>query len=147
LTWFKNYLFLWTLFFLFPTWLVLHGLSAMIYRSAVVKVLRRGTIARQDLHPVLQRWLTELRLDVIPRAETTGLGWFARLTTRWTYRRVLFVVLFFVWFTFLFPRAYTGYFLVADPFKFFLNHPMVQAPCFDFIPPHLWTGRDDSTQG
>ena len=53
--WFKNYLFLWTLLFLFPTWLVLHGLSAHIYRSAVLKVLRRGTIARQDLHPVLNR--------------------------------------------------------------------------------------------
>ncbi|HYV37239.1 MAG TPA: hypothetical protein VE988_16145, partial [Gemmataceae bacterium] len=67
--------------------------------------------------------------------------WYARLSARWTYRRVMFTALFFVWLAF-FMRFYVGIFFVYDYYTPFLNHPLIQLPCFDFIPVHLRMGRD-----
>ena len=81
------------------------------------------------------------RLRVIPRAETVSLGFWARLTARTTYHVALLGGLYWVWFFFL-VRFYVGYFFVYDPYLPFLNHPLIQVPCFDFIPVHLYLGRD-----
>jgi hypothetical protein len=132
----------WCSLFVFLTWLLLHYVAAVIYRSAVLKALRRGTVTRGELHPLLGMWIQQLQLDVTPRAATVGLGWYARLTARFAYRRVLFTMLFLVWLTFV-VRFYAGYFFRADPYLAFLNHPMIQLPCFDYIPPHLYLGYDD----
>ena len=53
----------------------------------------------------------------------------------------MFTLLFLVWFAF-FVRFYIGYFLVYEPYVGFLNHPLIQVPCFDFVPFHLHQGRD-----
>lgn len=132
----------WCSLFLFPLWLLLHYVAAAVYRSAVLRALRRGMVTRTELHPLLAAWIQRLELDVTPRAETVGLGWYARFTARFAYERVLFTLLFLVWVGFV-ARFYIGYFLRADPYRAFLNHPMIQLPCFDYIPAHLYVGKDD----
>ena len=104
--------------------------------------LRLGTVTRAELNPVLAGWLDRLELKVVPRAETVGLGWYARLTTRFAYRRVLFTVLFLVWF-FFWLRLALHHFLRSHPVVGYMNQPMIQLPCFDFIPEHLYQGRDE----
>jgi hypothetical protein len=136
------YLFCFTLGLLFPLYLLLRLVAAVIYRSAVIKALRLGTITRADLNPILAGWLERLELKVVPRAETVGLGWYARLTTRFAYRRVLFTVLFFVWLIF-WARLFLHHFLRSHPIVGYMNQPMIQMPCFDFIPDHLYQGRDE----
>ncbi len=139
---FQNYLGYWTFVLLVPAYLLLHCVAALIYRSAVLKVLRQGVVTRAELNPVLDRWLDKLELKVTPRAETTGLTWYAKLTARFAYRRVLFTLLFVVWVMFV-ARLYVHYFLRSHPVVGFLNHPLIQAPCFDFIPEHLYHGRNE----
>jgi len=136
------FLFQATLFLLFPLYLLQRWVAALIYRSAVLKVLRQGIVSRTDLNPVLARWLERLELKIIPTAQVAGLGWYARLTTRFAYRRVLFTVLFLVWLLFA-MRLLVGYFLRSHPVVGYMNQPMIQLPCFDFIPEHLYQGRND----
>jgi hypothetical protein len=142
LTTFRQYLALWTLLLLFPLYLGLRWLAAVIYRSAVLKALRQGKITRAELNPVLAGWMDRMELKVVPRAETVGLGWYARLTTRFAYRRVLFTVLFFVWLVFA-TRMLVHHFFRSHPVVGYLNQPMIQLPCFDFIPEHLYLGRNE----
>lgn len=137
-----QYYFAASFFFLFPAYLLLHWVAALIYRSAVLKVLRQGLVTQDDLNPVLRGWLDRLGLRVLPRAEATGLTWYARLTARFAYRRVVFALLFVVWMAFVF-RYYAQHFFVAHPVRGFLNHPMVQLPTFNFTPEHLYAGSED----
>ena len=104
-------------------------------------MLQRGVVTRQELNPILGKWLDKLQLNIIPTAAPIGIGWWTRLTTRWAIHRMLFTILFFVWLVF-FARIFVSYFLVADPIVGFLNHPMIELPCFDLIPPHLHQGRN-----
>ena len=121
---------------LFVTLLLLKAVTAAIYRSAVLKVLRQGTVRREELHPLLARWLEKLDLLPVPVAITPGLVRAVRATGGWGMRRVLFTGLFLVWMLFL-VRFYIGYFLAANPYLAFLNHPLVQLPCIDFTPVDL----------
>jgi hypothetical protein len=113
----------------------LRGLTAVIYRSAVLKVLREGSVVREDLHPLLASWLERLDLMPRPAAPAAGLARAVRFTTRWSYRRLLYGLLFLTWIAFI-ARFYVGYFLVANGFAGFLNHPLVQLPCLDHVPFH-----------
>lgn len=128
--------------FLFPLYLLLRFVAAVIYRSAVLKALRQGTVTRDELNSVLAHWLERLELKVIPTAQTVGLTWYARLTTRFAYRRVLFTLLFLLWQAFV-VRLSAAYFFRSHPAMGWLNQPMVQMPCFDFMPDHLYQGRDN----
>jgi hypothetical protein len=121
----------------FPLLVLLRTLTAVIYRSAVLKTLRQGSITRQELHPVLAGWLERLDLRIIPRAAPTGVGWLARLTGRWAYRRVLFVPLFLIWLLFV-VHIYVGDFFHADDFVRFMNQPFLQFPSLDYVPTDLW---------
>src|SRR5262249_12916051 len=108
-----------------------------------LKVLRKGTVTRAELNPVLARWFDRLELQIIPRAQTTGLRWYARLTGRLTYRVAPYTVLFLVlWMTYV-GRFLPQYFFRSHPVMAYLNHPMVQMPCFDFIPAHLHQGQNE----
>jgi hypothetical protein len=121
--------------------MVLRIFGGLVYQSAVLKALRRGTVTQAELHPTLRDWLDALQLKIVPQASTVGLTWYARWSARWTYRRLMFTLLFFVWLVF-FVRFYVGYFFVYDPYTGFLNHPLIQLPCFDFVPFHLRMERD-----
>jgi hypothetical protein len=127
----------WVAVGLFMALLLLRGLAALIYRSAVLKVLRRGWATADELHPVLAGWLEKLEMRPIPLASRPGLIKMARVTGSWGYRRALIVLLFLVWFAFC-ARFYVGYFLVENGWKGFLIHPLIQLPCCDEIPAHLY---------
>jgi len=137
---FRLYLFALSLA-MFPVYVLLRCFAGVIYQSAVLKLLRRGKVTYQELHPVLRRWHEALHLRIIPRAETVSLGFWARLTARTTYQVALLGTLYWVWFFFL-VRFYVGYFFVYEPYLPILNHPLIQVPCFDFVPVHLYMGRD-----
>jgi hypothetical protein len=137
---FRLYLFVVSLF-MFPVYVLLRVFAALVYQSAVLKVLRRGMVTYRELHPTLAGWHQALNLKVVPRAETVGLGWAARLVVSVTYRRTLLTGLYLLWILFL-VRFYVGYFFVYDPYIGILNHPLIEIPCFDFIPQHLYERRD-----
>jgi hypothetical protein len=122
-------------FVLFALLLLLRWAGAVIYRSAVLKALRRGRVVRGELNPVLAGWLDRLDLMPTPVAETIGLGAAARSTGRLGYRLLLYSLLFLVWVAFV-VKFYVGYFIVADEVLFF-NHVFIQLPCCDYIPAHL----------
>jgi len=137
---------------LFPTLLVLRLAAARIYRSAVLKVLRRGWVSRQQLHPLLAGWLDCMDLYPPPARAPGTLTKVVRFGGRSFYRGVLYGTLFLAWFIFV-AQVYVGEFLSRhravgflnpaddlvndDPLAGFLNHPLVQVPAFDFIPKHL----------
>jgi hypothetical protein len=122
---------------LFVLLLLLRRLAAAIYCSAVLKALRQGRLTRDELHPALAGWLERLEMMPVPLATVRGLGQAVRVTTRWSYRRFVYALLFLVWFLYV-ARFYAGYFFDADGIMGFLNHPLVQFPCFDYVPAHLY---------
>jgi hypothetical protein len=122
---------------LFVLLLFLRWLATAIYRSAVLKALRQGRLTRDELHPLLARWLNRLEMMPVPLATVPGLGQAVRVTTRWSYRRFVYALLFLVWLIYV-VRFCTGYFFAADGLMGFLNHPLVQFPCFDYVPGHLY---------
>jgi hypothetical protein len=130
--------------FLFVSLLLTRLVAASVYRSAVLKVLSRGRVQRDELHPVLAGWLN--RLGNMPAAQpfASGFAGLARRVVRKNYRRVLYVVLFLTWVAFA-AKVYVGEFLNYHPVAGFLNHPLIQLPSFDYIPQHLhnsWDHRD-----
>src|SRR5262249_28281280 len=116
--------------------ILLRGLAAIVYRSAVLKVLRRGRVTRQELHPVLTAWFE--RLDCWPdRAPpSSSFAQAARFTARWPFRFALFVLLTLTWVLFT-AQGYVGEFFNYHPYIGFMNHPLVQIPSVDYIPKHL----------
>jgi hypothetical protein len=127
--------------FMFPIYVFLRIFAAWIYQSAVLKALRRGTITYHDLPSTIVGWHKALRLKIVPQAETVGIGWAARLVVSVNYRRAMLFGLYVVWILFL-ARFYAGYFFVYDPYVGILNHPLIQVPCFDFVPAHLYAGQN-----
>jgi hypothetical protein len=123
-------------FVLFILLLIWRWLAARIYRSAVLKVLERGWITRAELHPTLALWLDRLDVFPVPTLETAGITYVVKSGSRLVYRRILFVLLFFIWFGFV-AKTYVGEFLHIHPGIGFLNHPLVQVPDFNYIPPDL----------
>jgi hypothetical protein len=126
-------------FLLFPMLLLVRGLAAVIYRSAVLKALRKGLVSREELHPRLAGWLDRLGLMPSPVVTSLGLVQAVKVTGRWGYRRLMYGLLFLNWLFFVAVTIYVSYFFVAHPGLRFLNHTLIQFPCFDYIPEHLWT--------
>jgi hypothetical protein len=136
----RNY-FLVCSFVLFPLLLFLRLVAALIYRSAVLKVLRRGWVTRGELHPVLARWLS--RLYLIPPAPPP-MAPFERIVRSgggWIYRWTCYSILFWIWFAFV-AKTYVGQFFNYHPVAGFMNHILVQFPAFDLVPAAVdpWTG-------
>ncbi len=126
-------------FLLFVGLLLTHWLAARIYRSAVLKVLRRGRVSRGQLHPRLADWLGRLELLPSVQPPPRGLARVLRATGRAGYRRVLFALLLLSWVGYVFS-VYVAEFLNYHPYIGFLNHPLVQAPCFNYTPSGLDAG-------
>ncbi len=121
---------------LFVVLLGLRLLAAKIYQSAVLKALRLGWITPGELPLRLAAWLDRLHLTPEPVKSSGGLGQVMVITSRWSYRRFLYAVLFSVWLLFVI-RFYAGYFQAANGFRGFISHPLIQFPCFDYVPWHL----------
>jgi hypothetical protein len=128
-----QYYFLACSYFFFLTLLVWHLVAVRIYRSAVLKVLERGWMTHEELHPVLAGWLARLELLPIPTVETAGLPYVVKSGSKMIYRRLLYAVLFFIWFGFV-AKVYVGQFLKYQPLTGFLNHPLIQFPFFNYVP-------------
>jgi hypothetical protein len=111
-------------------------LAARIYRSAVLKVLRRGRADRDMVHPRLAGWLDRLGLYPEPEPARGAVERVVRATGRWTYRRVLFAALFLAWLAFS-VKVYLGEFLNYHPYAGFANQPLVQVPCVNYTPAAL----------
>jgi hypothetical protein len=159
LQWLQGYYLIGT-FFLILALLATRLVGVWIYRSAVLKVLHRGRVSREQLHPVLAEWLG--KLDLFPRVEPVARPGVrqARAFGRWLYRRAAFAVLFLVWVGFV-ARAYVGEFFNYHPVvpeavrpdtnpdfyvraffsdiagAGFLNHPLIHVPCCNYIPQQL----------
>jgi hypothetical protein len=126
--------FFWSCVGLMVTLVVLKGLTAWIYRRALVKLLASGEVQPGDLPPVLTRWVIGLRLLPLPGKVARPTWRVPRFLGRSALRVALFVVLFL--FTF---RTHVGVFLTYDPnlSSSFLNQPLVQVPWFNFTPENL----------
>ncbi|HEV2946437.1 MAG TPA: DUF4013 domain-containing protein [Gemmataceae bacterium] len=121
------------LFFSILAW---RWLAARIYQSAVLKVLERGWVTRAELHPTLAQWLDRLGVFPVPSLETAGITYVVKSGSRMVYRRLLFVLLFFIWFGFV-AKVYVGEFLNYHPGQGLLNHPVIQLPYFNYVPSDL----------
>lgn len=147
---------------LFVGLLLVRGVAARVYASAVLLALRQGRVARSELHPLLDRWLDRLGLNVEPEGPSPVFRRVVRFGARRLTRPLLYTALAVVWVAFV-ARTYLGEFLKAhsplvglstvqllpgvpnpmgehvnrQPFVGFANHPLVQLPCFDLIPKHL----------
>jgi hypothetical protein len=55
---------------------------------------------------------------------------------RWGYRSLLFPALFLLWTAFT-VKVYVGEFFNFHPVIGFMNHPLVQIPCVNYIPEEL----------
>ncbi len=140
----RTYLTRCTIFF-FLALLLLHGLAARIYASAVLKALRRGTLKLDEFPPAVRNALE--RLDLVPAPPSPGhpLLVAGRSTIRVFYRGALYSLLFVLWALFV-ARFYVGYFIVFNDFRGPLNHPLVHAPCIDSTPTHLTAGLEEEPQ-
>jgi hypothetical protein len=121
---------------LFLTLLVTNALAARVYRSAVLTALRNGLLLQEDLPVQLVEVLERLELLPEPAARKRGLIQVLRWTWDWYSRRFLFALLFLLAAGFV-AKVYVGEFFNKHPFVGFMNHPLVQFPCVDYIPQHL----------
>jgi hypothetical protein len=103
---------------------------ARLYGGAVLHVLRRGWVAREQLHPRLAGWFARLELFPEVRRKPAG-GWGGAAR-----RGGLVVLLLLVWLGFA-AKVYVGEFFNYHPVVGFLNHPLIQAPCCNYTPSHL----------
>jgi hypothetical protein len=139
--WLEGYWFVCSIFF-FISLLVLRTLSAYIYRSAMLKAVRAGTILTSELPPRLMLWFD--KLEILPQAQVPQ-GTLTSVVTAaigWKYRTFLYSLRFLLLLLFV-VRFYVGYFLVYNEYRGVLNHPVVQVPCIDWTPWHLVAGNEE----
>jgi hypothetical protein len=114
--------------------LLTHALAARVYGRAVLAALRSGALSEEDLHPELALWLR--RLEVLPepvsRRRNLAVA-IVRWGLVWWIRRCLYVFLVVVWLSFV-AKVYVGEFFNYHPFVGFMNHPLLQFPCVEYIP-------------
>jgi hypothetical protein len=120
-------------FWLFVSLLILHALAARLYRSAMLAALREGLIHPEDLTPSLREYLD--RLELIPEVtqRSGGLIRVLRWTWNWYVLRVLYTAVLLISLLFV-AKSYASYFIVARPFAEFMNDPLLQFPCVDYVP-------------
>lgn len=123
--------------FIFPLFVLVKCIAARIYAGGVLKLVRDGELAGDDLEPAERIVLDRLgllqaqlrpRRHVIVRAAMGFTGLFARGGA--------VLVALIVWFI-LITQIYFSQFMVYLPGAGWLTHPLVQLPWFRFIPPGL----------
>jgi hypothetical protein len=121
---------------LFVTLLLTRALAARLYRLALRTALRRGALMKQQLPPELATWLERLGGVPEPRPRPGGLAGVGLSTFDRAYRLMAFVAVVLTWLFFV-AKTYVGEFFNRHPDVGFFNHPQVQLPFFNFIPPAL----------
>jgi len=84
------------------------------------------------LPPRLAGWFDTLELPC-PVRRPARRGW-----RRLPGQSALFAVLLAVWLAFV-AKVYVGEFFHYHPVVGFVNHPLIQAPCCNYVPPQLGT--------
>ncbi len=131
----------WSIFF-FLALLTLRTLAALIYRSAMLKAVRAGTILTTDLPPRLALWFE--KLEIVPQAQVPQymILTMLRAAIGMKWRFVLFGAIFFILLMFVL-RFYFAYFFVFSEYRGILNHPVMHVPCIDWTPWHLVLGHEE----
>ena len=115
----------------FISLLIVRLLAARVYAAALIKLNGRGRLADGDLFDEERHTLRAL--GFLQASEPSPAVWFpfrafARLGT------LLFVALsVFVWLGVSF-EIHVGEFFNYHPFRGFINQPLVQLPCFSYLP-------------
>jgi len=137
----EGYWLFWSIFFFF-TLLILRTITAVIYRSAMLKAVRSGTILVNELPPRLAFWFE--KLDIVPQLQAPQpiLLTLFRKVAGWNYRAFLISLVFLFWLLFV-VRFYVGIFFVFNGARGILNHPVLQVPSIDWTPWHLVQGLDE----
>ena len=123
-------------FVLFLMLLLTHGWAARVYRAALTTALREGRLEPADLGPRLYLILKRLELLPEPAEAKRGLARMLRWTWRWYAHRFLFAAMLLLGFLFV-VKVYVGEAFVTHPFVGFMNHPLLQFPCVDYVPRRL----------
>jgi hypothetical protein len=121
---------------LFMALLVVRGVAACIYRSAVLQGLRTGLLARHELHPSLAPWFEEWPGLQPQQPALPGAWGIVRNGARRIRRLAMFLLLATTWFLFG-AKVYVSEFFSYHPVIGFMNHLLVHFPCFDFVPAGL----------
>jgi hypothetical protein len=122
---------------LFLGLLATHGFAAWIYRSALVKVLRRGRVTPEQLHPLLRQWFDALGGLPAAEPEREGAWLHAARGLRWLVRVACGVALYgAIWLAFV-VFLYISEFFNYHPYIGFLNQQQIQLPAFDYLPSSL----------
>jgi hypothetical protein len=120
-------------FVLFPCLLLVRGLSAVIYRSAVLHGLRSGQLSRNELHPTVAAALARLPIAGVPAASFSLLR-AVRSVVRLAVRPALVGLLFLSWALFA-AKPFGFEFFVYHPGEGVLNHMLIHFPCYQLVPP------------
>lgn len=121
----------------FGAFLALRVVAARIYARAVVSAVQRGVVRPEELGRRERRNLHELGLlETAPPPDrhvvVRVLGWTGARAARLA-GAVAIVVL---WFTFV-AQIFVSEFVNYHPMRGWLNQPLVQLPCFSYIPHRL----------
>lgn len=136
LEWISRYFF-WVCLGSFVLYYLTHSLLARLYASAFLQLVRQESIPLEALTPFEQWVLKKLQLEPTPVSRNTPLilEVLKKNTRRATWIGTC-VATFLVWFT-LVIQIYACAFINYQPFRTWLNQPLIQVPCFRYIPPAL----------
>lgn len=136
----KTYWF-WAGMVLVLSFVVLRLFAARIYARGVLRGVRRGAFAEDDLAPV--EWETLQRLGLLAPGPTSEPAWWLRILA-WVGKRVggaaaLFVTV-ALWFS-LVAQIFISEFFIYHPFLGWMNQPTVQLPYFKYMPVGTGDGK------
>ena len=132
-----NGYYFWAALAVFPSFVLLRWLAALVYGSAILQAVQSGAVPAEALAE--SEWKTLHRLDLLHVKPAPARPFFLRFVAwagtragRWTAGAATA----FIWFL-LVAQIYTGQFFNYDHLAF-LNQPMVQLPWFRFVPGAFW---------
>ena len=129
--------FFWCNVTLFLGLLLTRWLASLIYRSALLKVLRRGRVTQAHLHPTLSKWFDAVGGLPPVNPERKGVWLYTASTAHGLSRyAAYFALLYFIWLPFV-ATIYVSEFFCCHPYIGFLNQPQIQLPAFDYVPSGL----------
>lgn len=127
----------WTAWIVFGLFIAVHLASTRIYAAGVLRALKADRVDPAELSSFERRALERLGLvvtadnadrHVLIRAVVGGSTWFAKAGA--------IVALFVVWYMFT-AQIFVAQFINYQPFRAWVNQPLVHTPWLKYIPNHL----------
>ena len=117
--------------------LVLKTIAGKIYSSAVLEIWRESVLEPEAFHREEIRLLEMLEISYGDLYQKLRLRKkLLKVPVNLTYRGVMLTLTILVWSLFNF-LPFVSEFFNYYPVRGFLNQPLVQLPCFRYVPPHL----------